>query len=125
MKKDSGLQKSKNNLNSLLDALDEMVFIMDMKGQILYINAALIRSLKYSEKDLEMKDFLMLYPQDWEDDVLLNLDGIMTGKSSTCETPLASKEGILVPVKSKFTIGYWGGQDTLTVISSLVTEPGF
>ena len=124
MKKDSGTQKSKNNLNSLLDTLDEMVFIMDIEGRILHINEALVRSLNYSEKDLEMKDFLMLYPEDWEDDVLSTLDEIMAGKSSTCDIPLVSREGILVPVKSKFTIGDWGGQDVLIAISSLITEPG-
>ncbi|MDI3486190.1 MAG: hypothetical protein PWQ51_1495 [Methanolobus sp.] len=124
MKKDSGVQKSKNNMNSLLDALDEVVFIMDMEGKILHINKTLIEILNYSSRDLEMKDFLMLYPQDWEDDVLSTLDEIMAGKLSTCDIPLVSKEGILVPVKSKFTIGDWGGQDVLISISSPIKEPG-
>jgi hypothetical protein len=29
-----------------------------------------------------------------------------------------------VPVKSKFTIGDWGGQDVLISISSPIKEPG-
>lgn len=124
MKKDSGTFKSKNNLNSLLDALDEMVFIMDMEGRILHINESLIKNLNYSAKDLEMKDFLILYPEGWDGDVLSTLDEIMAGKSSTSEIPLVSKEGTLVPVKSKFTIGDWGGQDVLISISSLIKEPG-
>lgn len=124
MKRDSGIQKSKNNMNSLLDALDEIVFIMDMEGRILHINETLSQSLNYYVRDLEMKDFLMLYPEDWEDDVLSTLDEIMAGKLSACDIPLVSKEGILVPVKSKFTIGDWGGQDVLISISSLIKEPG-
>ncbi|MDG6244949.1 MAG: PAS domain S-box protein [Methanolobus sp.] len=124
MKKDSGPLKSKNGLNSLLDALDEMVFIVDMEGRILHINTTLMSTLKYSAKDLHMKDFLMLYPEEWEDDVLSNLDEIMEGKSSTCEIPLISKEDIIVPVKSKFAIGEWGGQDVLIVISSIVKDLG-
>jgi hypothetical protein len=48
----------------------------------------------------------------------------LAGKSSTSEIPLISKEGILVPVNSKFTIGDWGGQDVLISISSLIKEPG-
>ncbi|SFM71101.1 PAS domain-containing protein [Methanolobus profundi] len=124
MKKDSGMQKSKNNMNSLLDALDEIVFIMDMEGQVLHINETLVQSLNYTPRDLEMKDFLMLYPDDWEDDVLSTLDEIMAGKLSTCDIPLVSKEGILVPVKSKFTIGDWGGQDVLISISYPIKEPG-
>ena len=124
MKKDSGVQKSKNNMNSLLDALDEIVFIMDLQGRILHINDTLTQVLNYSPRDLETKDFLMLYPEDWEDEVLSTLDEIMAGKSSTCEIPLVSKEGILVPVKSKFTIGDWGGQDVLISISTPIKEPG-
>jgi PAS domain S-box-containing protein len=124
MKKDSGLQKSKNNMNSLLDVLNDMVFIMDLQGSILHVNSSLIDKLKYTVKDLEMKDFLMLYPEGWEDDVLSTLDEIMAGKSSTSEIPLISKEGTLVPVKSKFTIGDWGGQDVLISISSPIKEPG-
>lgn len=123
MKKSSGLQKSKNNMNSLLDALEELIFIMDLEGKILHINTSLADNLNYAENDLEMKDFLMIYPEGWEDDVLSTLDEIMAGKSSTSEIPLVSKEGILVPVKSKFTIGDWGGQDVLIVISSLIKEP--
>jgi PAS domain S-box-containing protein len=124
MKKDSGLQKSKNNMTSLLNILDEMVFIMDLQGRILHVNSPLTDTLNYTPKDLEMKDFLMLYPEGWEDDVLSTLDEIMAGKSSTSEIPLISKEGILVPVNSKFTIGDWGGQDVLISISSLIKEPG-
>jgi PAS domain S-box-containing protein len=124
MKKDSGLQKSKNNMNSLLDVLNDMVFIMDLQGSILHVNSSLTDKLNYTVKDLEMKDFLMLYPEGWEDDVLSTLDEIMAGKSSTSEIPLISKEGTLVPVKSKFTIGDWGGQDVLISISSPIKEPG-
>ncbi|WP_340820038.1 PAS domain-containing protein [Methanolobus sp. WCC4] len=124
MKKDSGIQKSKNNMNSLLDALDEIVFIMDLQGQILHINGTLTEVLNYPARELEMNDFLILYPEDWEDEVLSTLDEIMAGKLSTCDIPLVSKEGILVPVRSKFTIGDWGGQDVLISISTPVKEPG-
>lgn len=124
MKKDSGVQKSKNHLRSLLDALDELVFVMDLEGKILHTNKTLHKHLKYEERDLYMKDFLLLYPQGWEDDVLSNLDEIMEDKSSFCEIPLVSKEGTLVPVKTKFTIGDWGGQDVLIATASIVEDPG-
>ncbi|WP_406670630.1 PAS domain S-box protein [Methanolobus sp. ZRKC4] len=124
IKMDSGSQKSKNYLRSLLDALDEIVFIMDLEGKVLHTNDSLRKQLNYSDKELFMKDFLKLYPSGWEDDVLSNLDEIMEGKSSSCEIPLISKEGILVPVKSKFKISDWGGQDVLIAISSITKELG-
>ncbi|WP_406655949.1 PAS domain-containing protein [Methanolobus sp. ZRKC2] len=122
---DSGIQKSKNYLRSLLDALDEIVFIMDLEGKVLHTNDSLRKQLNYSDKELFMKDFLKLYPSGWEDDVLSNLDEIMEGKSSSCEIPLISKEGILVPVRTKFTIGDWGKQDVLIATASMVKEPAY
>ncbi|MDW7733744.1 MAG: GAF domain-containing protein, partial [Methanolobus sp.] len=123
-KKDSGLLKSKNHLRSLLDALEELVFIMDLEGKVLHTNESLHKQLNYSSSDLYMKDFLILYPDGWEDDVLSNLDEIMEGKASSCETPMVSKGGILVPVKTKFTIGDWGGQEVLIATASVVKDPG-
>ncbi len=124
-KKDSGILKSKNHLRSLLDALDEFVFIVDLEGKILHTNESLRKHLNYSSSDLYMKDFLILYPGGWEDDVLSNLDEIMEGKARSCEIPLVSKEGIFVPVKTKFTIGDWGGQEVLIATASLIRDPGF
>ncbi|MDP2218567.1 MAG: PAS domain-containing protein [Methanolobus sp.] len=124
MRKDSGVQKSKNHLRSLLDALDELVFVMDLEGKVLHTNKTLHKHLNYEDRDLYMKDFLLLYPQGWENDVLSNLDEIMEDKSSFCEIPLVSKEGTLVPAKTKFTIGDWGGQDVLIATASIIKDPG-
>jgi PAS domain-containing protein len=124
MRKDSGVQKSKNHLRSLLDALDELVFVMDLEGKVLHTNKTLHKQLNYEDRDLYMKDFLLLYPQGWENDVLSNLDEIMEDKSSFCEVPLVSKEGTLVPAKTKFTIGDWGGQDVLIGTASIIKDPG-
>ena len=124
MRKDSGIQKSKNHLRSLLDALEELVFVMDMEGKILHTNKILHKHLNYEDGDLYMRDFLILYPEGWEDDVLSNLDEIMEDKSSFCAIPLVSKEGTLVPVKTRFIIGEWGGQDVLIATASIVKDPG-
>jgi PAS domain-containing protein len=98
---------------------------VDLEGKILHTNESLRKHLNYSSSDLYMKDFLILYPGGWEDDVLSNLDEIMEGKARSCEIPLVSKEGIFVPVKTKFTIGDWGGQEVLIATASLIRDPGF
>ncbi|WP_406660371.1 PAS domain-containing protein [Methanolobus sp. ZRKC3] len=122
VKKDHGSHRNKKHLGSLLDALDEIIFIMDMQGKILHINQSLQANLNYSAKDLYNKDFLILYPEGWEDDVLSNLDEIMEGKSLYSEIPFVSKEGILIPVKTKFTVGEWGEQGVLIATASVVDD---
>jgi PAS domain S-box-containing protein len=121
---DSGLQKSKMHMTSLLDALGELIFIIDLEGKILHVNQSLQRNLKYSSKDIIMKDFLVLYPEDWGDDVLSNLDEILEGKSSYSEVPFVNKEGTIIPVRTKFEMGEWGRQSVLIAISSLVADSG-
>lgn len=119
---DSVLQRSKMHMTSLLDALDELIFIIDLQGKILHINQSLQTNLNYSSKDILMKDFLMLYPEGWDDDVLSTLDEILEGKSSHSEIPFVNKEGIIIPVKTKFEMGEWGEQSVLIAISSLVAD---
>jgi len=119
---DSVVEKSKMHMSSLLDALDELIFIIDMQGKILHVNKSLQTNLNYSSKDIVMNDFLELYPEGWEDDVLSTLDEILEGKSSHSEIPFVSREGIIIPVKTKFEIGEWGEQSVLIAISSLVAD---
>jgi len=120
MKNDSGIQKKTNNMRSLLDTLDEMVFIIDVEGKILHTNSALYEHLNYSDKDIFMKDYHLLYPQGQDDSVLPKLDEIIDKRSSSCDIPLVSKEGIHIPVKTKFTKGDWGNKEVLIAIASIV-----
>ncbi len=117
--------KNKNNLISIVDILDEMVFIISMEGEILYVNPPLIKNLGYNEKELLNKDFLILYPPGQEDNVLSELDNIMDGSSDTCDIPLISKEGYPLSVRSKFTFGDWDEQDVLVVICAFTRSLGF
>lgn len=122
MKNDSSARKNKNNMRSLLDALDEMVFIIDVEGKILHTNSALHTHLNYSDKDIFMKDYLMLYPQGQEDSVRSKLDEVIEEKSFSCDIPLVSKEGIHTPVKTKFTRGDWGGKEVIIATASIVKD---
>ncbi|MDO9517441.1 MAG: GAF domain-containing protein [Methanosarcinaceae archaeon] len=123
MKNDSGNRKNTNNMHSLLDALDEIVFIIDVECKILHTNSALHKHLNYSDKDLFMKDYLVLYPPEQESLVLSKLDEIIEEKSSSCDIPLVSKEGIHIPVKTKFTKGDWGGKEVMIATASIVEDP--
>ena len=122
MKNDSSVHKNKNNMRSLLDALDEIVFVIDVEGKILHTNSALHKHLNYSDKDIYMKDYLMLYPQGQEDSVCSKLDEVIEEKSFSCDIPLVSKEGIHTPVKTKFTIGDWGGKEVIIATASIVKD---
>ena len=109
-------------MRSLLDALDEIVFIIDVEGKILHTNSALHTHLNYSDKDLFMKDYLTLYPQGQQDSVRSKLDEVIEGKSSSCDIPLVSKEGIHTPVKTKFTRSDWGGKEVIIATASIVED---
>jgi len=123
MDNDSCIRKNTNNMRSLLDALDEMVFVIDIEGKILHTNAALHNHLNYSNKDIIMKDYLTLYPQGQEEFVLPKLDEIINKKSSSCDIPLVSKDGTYTPVKTKFTRSDWGGKDVIIATALIEKYP--
>lgn len=122
MKNNSSVHNNKNNMRSLLDALDEIVFVIDVEGKILHTNSALHTQLNYSDKDLFMKDYLTLYPQGQQDSVRSKLDEVIEEKSFSCDIPLVSKEGIHTPVKTKFTRGDWGDKQVIIATASIVKD---
>lgn len=122
IRKDSSTLKCKEHLTTLLDAIDAIVFIINMDGKILHVNEMLCKYLDFDDNELYMNDFLCLYPRGYEDDVLSNLDKIMEGRSSFCDVPLLSKGGVYVHVRTKFIIGDWGEQDVLIALASIVHD---
>lgn len=117
MRKDNKIKKSKEHLKSLLDAIDDLAFIMNSDGRILHTNNKLQVCLNYGNRDLHMEDFLRLFQPEKGDEVLSTLDDIMSGRSFFCDVPLISKDGVIIPARTKFIIGDFGEQDALIVLS--------
>ncbi len=116
------LNRKQLNFSILFDTIKDCVFVMDTEGIILKINKTVSDRLNYSENELIGKSILEVHPPHLSDVAANKINEILKGNEYSCNLPLISKEGIIIPVETKVEIGVWNGRTALIGISKDLTE---
>ncbi|HEY5123098.1 MAG TPA: PAS domain S-box protein, partial [Ignavibacteria bacterium] len=105
------LKNNKKNLQTLLNSIEDLLFVLDDKGKIIKINSAFIKELGYSEKELIGMDFILLHHPDLRVEAKKFFANIITGVENTNLIPLINKNGKIVEVETKISTGKWGKEN--------------
>ncbi len=116
------LRESQGNLQRLFDSLQDLLFVMSPDGQLLHANPQAMERLGYSLGELRGMHFLELHPPARRQEAGYILEDIVAGRSDTCQLPLHTKSGQIIPVETIVTMGRWDRSDALFGISRDVSE---
>jgi len=117
------VRNRQEELNELYVAMQELVFVIDMDGTILSVNPAVTRTLGYQEEELVGSPIYVLYSDDIRDAIIYQfLDLTGTGSNIQNEFPFITRDGTLIPVETRGTVGVWGGRNVLFSISRDISE---
>jgi PAS domain S-box-containing protein len=119
---DTALRQSRENLRALFDTLDDFIFVLDTERRVVRINPVVERRLGFSAAELVGESVLDVHPPDQRQRVESSINDLVAGRISVCSIPLLSKDGTLIPVESKYSIGHWGGGEALFGVSRDVSE---
>ncbi len=122
IKDNEQVQRSRKNLFSLFERLDDLIFIIDGDGSIMEINPSVSRKLGYTLRELEGKNLKMLHPPGRTDEVEKVFSEMIAGITDTCIIPLVKKDGRELPVETRVNKGYWDGEQVIFGISRDLTE---
>jgi PAS domain S-box-containing protein len=117
-------QKNQNNLQSLFDSLEDLIFVIDVDGCILHTNHFARKRLGYLSDELIGMNILKLHPPNKALEAASVIGDIIAGRSSSSTIPLASQNGEVVPVETRFTKGEWEGQEVLVGLSRETSPNG-
>jgi len=110
------------NFESLFNSIDEMVFILDLKGNITNANEAVCTKLNYSREELEKMHILNLHaPEDTEKAKVI-LKAMIEGKVDFCPLDLYTKNGTRIASETKVTFGTWDNKKVLFGVTRDITE---
>jgi PAS domain S-box-containing protein len=115
-------KKAADNLTTLFNSIEEMLFILDMDGRIQMVNSTVKKRLLYTEEDLTGRDVLFLHPPERRDEAMQNVLGMIKGKIDSCFIPVICKDGTSIEVETKVTKGIWNDQDVLIGVTRDITE---
>jgi two-component system, cell cycle sensor histidine kinase and response regulator CckA len=110
------------SLEAFFNALDDLVFVFEPGGRILFTNPAAQRQLGYTAAELAGMNAPELHPPELRLEAKKLLAGMGPGKIIVCPIPLQARDGIRILVETKIMPVAWRGQKVLLGISHDVTQ---
>lgn len=114
--------EQQNNLLSLFNAIDDMVFILDNTGNILEINESVTKKLGYTIEELRMRSVLEVHPAERRDEAAAVVGKMISGEERSCHIPVQAKDGRYLPVETKIAPGSWSGKPAIFGMTRDVSE---
>jgi PAS domain S-box-containing protein len=118
----AAILENQRNLQSLFDAMDDLLFVLGSDGKILRINPALRKRLGYFGTELVGSLVFKIYPPEQREVIATLLADMTAGNTSASYVPLITKKGNLIPVETRIVQGMWDNHDALICISRDITE---
>jgi len=108
----------------LSDKLDPL-FILNMDGNIIETNLAVNSILGYSSEDLYNKNLLAVYSSRYREKISTIVQLVIKGDVFSCPYPFITKNGEVVPVNTKFYIGWWKEKNVIVAVSTNLSAKYF
>ncbi len=122
LRSDAALQKSRQNLQILFNSINEFLFILDSSGGILHVNPVACERLAYSAQELLGQHIIMLHPPERREEAAAVVADMLAGRCESCDIPLQTKGGELIPVETVITNGEWDGKPAMFGISRDISK---
>ena len=105
------------NLQTLFNTIDDLLIIIDKRGQVIEINQAVESRLGYTAEELVGISVSELHPPGERQKAIRIIADMFAGKRIFCSLPLLTKDGSLIPVETRASLGQWDSQDVLFCVS--------
>ncbi|MCK5266377.1 MAG: PAS domain S-box protein, partial [Candidatus Thorarchaeota archaeon] len=113
--------KNMDDFLTFFNTIGDLLFVFDLRGNILHFNPEVSSCLSYSTKEISKMNVVDLFSADFKDEVDVTLENIREGKMVVSNIPLKTKDRHLIPVETKFIAGRWSGEDAVYGVSRDVT----
>src|ERR1035438_5830727 len=115
-------QENEESLQTFFNTLDDLVFVFEPEGRILFTNPAAQNQLGYTPAELAGMTALDLHPPEQRQEAAKLLAGMIAGKIMICPIPLQARDGTRILVETKILHGQWRGKKALFGISHDITK---
>jgi PAS domain S-box-containing protein len=114
--------QTKHNYETFFDSIDDLLYVLDIQGNMLQVNHTVLNRLGYTLDELIGKSVLMVHPPDLRDEALRIVLEMIAGKKTFCPIPVITKDGHLIPVETRVTKGEWDGKLVLFGVSKDLSQ---
>lgn len=116
------LIKARNNFDVFFNTIQDLLFVLDMKGIILHVNKTTCERLGYKSDELIGKSVLSVHPVELHDEARSILKAMLNGKQDFCPIPIINKSGKRIPVETRAVFGEWDNQPAIFGVSKDISS---
>ena len=102
-----------HDLERLYNTIENYLFIVDMNGNIIYVNDVVLQNLGFTYQELYKQHLTMVYPNSQKEEITWIITEMLNGNQTTCFVPFQTKSEKLIPVETQMMFGKWKGRDVL------------
>lgn len=111
------VRQSEKNFDTFFNTIHDLVFVLDMDGNIIHMNRTACSRLDYTEGELVGQSVLMVHPEQQRAEAGHTVQKMLAGTADSCPIPLISKSGKLIPVETWVVAGTWSDKPALFGVS--------
>ncbi len=117
------LKAREENFRTLFETMPDMIVVSTPAGRVLYANQRMRTTLGYSLEELEKIGVLGVHPAEKQEEARTIFAAMLQGERDYCPLPLQAKDGRLIPVETRVSLGRWFQEDCIFgVIKDLSQE---
>ncbi len=119
---EEALRQSETNLSAFFNTITDLLFVVDMGGNIITTNDTAAERLGYTREELAGNSLLMLHPVERRMEAREVFKTILEGRATQCPLALVTKDGRHIPVETRAVKGKWNGQDVIFGVSKDISK---
>ena len=111
-----------DDYQNFFDSLELLLFVISPDGEIIYCNNTACERLGYSRNELVGHPVVNIHPPEQRMFAAMLIDDMLEGRVEVCTIPVQCKDGSLIPVNTRVSLGEWQGKPALFGVTKDITD---
>lgn len=115
-------EESEKNFKNIFESIQDMIFVADESGKILFANSAVEGNLGYNVEEIKGKHLLDLHDEKDQEEARRIVQEMIERKTDYSLLPLKAKNKRIIQGETRIWFGKWNNQDVIFGIVKNLTE---
>lgn len=115
------LAEKEENFRNFFETMDDLIFVANPDGKVIFTNNAVTKKLGYMEDELKNMTIRQFHPQIYREEADKIFAEMFRQEREFCPLPLLRADGGLIPVETRAWFGKWNRHECLYGISKDLT----
>jgi len=116
------LNQTRENYETFFNTIDDFLFVLDEKGNVIHTNITVNKRLEYTKEELIEQSVLLVHPEERRAEAGRIVGEMLAGTADFCPVPLITKSNEYIPVETRVKPGYWDGKPVIFGVSKDVSK---